>query len=138
MLWKLARDSLTILMKTKRKPWETNWNLNRIVVKLESCWKRNSIESLKKTEGNLFCKIIEILYECFEIWQAIPSQFIRKPNENHRKLIEILTRSSFSWNPAGGEIQSKVLRKLKEIALANWLKFCKNVLKVGRRFPHKS
>jgi len=104
-----------------------------------SCsWKRNSIQSLKKTEGNLFCKIIEILYECFEIWQAIPSQFIRKPNENHRKLIEISTGSSFSWNPAGSEIQSKVLRKLKEIALANWLKFCKNVLKVGRRFPHKS
>ncbi len=37
------------------------------------CWRRNSIESLKKTKGNLFGKVIEILEECFESWQAIDS-----------------------------------------------------------------
>ena len=51
-------------------------------MKLEACWKRNSIESLKKTEGDLFSKVIEILEDCFESWQTIPSEFIRKPKEN--------------------------------------------------------
>ncbi len=50
-------------------------------MKLEACWKRNSIESLKETEGNLFGKVNEILEECFESWQAIPSQIIRKPKK---------------------------------------------------------
>jgi len=63
------------------------------MVKLQSCWKRNSIESIKKTEGNLFGKVLEILEECFENWQAILSQFIRTPKENHRKRIEISTGS---------------------------------------------
>ena len=53
-------------------------------MKLESCWKRNSIESLKKTEGNIFGKVNANLEECFESWQAILSQFMRKPEENHR------------------------------------------------------
>jgi hypothetical protein len=101
------------------------------VVKLQSCWKRNSIESLRKTEGNLFGKVLEILEECFENWQAILSQFIRKPSENHRKRIDISTGSWLSCNPAGSEIQLKVLRKLKETSLGN-------ALKIGRRFSYNS
>ena len=115
-----------------------NWHLNRIVVKLQSCWKRNSIESMKKTEGNLFGKVLEILEACFENWQAILSQFIRKPKENHRKRIDISTGSWWSCNPAGSESQLKVLRKRKETSLAKWMKFLRNALKVGRRFPHNS
>ena len=108
------------------------------MVKLESCWKRNSIKSLQKTEGNIFGKVIEILQEYFESWQAIPSQFIRKPQENHRERIEILTESYLSWMPARTEIQLKVFRKLKETSLAKCLKFFRNALKVGRRFPNNS
>jgi hypothetical protein len=88
------------------------------VVKLESCWKRNSTESLKKTKGNLFGKVSEILEECFESWQAILSQFLRKLKKNNRKRIGISTGSWLSCNPAGSEIQLKVLRKLKETSLA--------------------
>jgi ribulose bisphosphate carboxylase small subunit len=87
---------------------------------------------------NLFGKVIEILHECFESWQAIPSQFMSKPKENHGKQIEISTGSWWSWNPAGSEIQLKVLRKLKEDSLAKWFKFLPVALKVGRRFPHNS
>ena len=88
-------------------------------MKLESCWRRNSIESLKKTEGHLFSKVIEILEECFESHQAIPSQFIRKPKENRRKRTEISTDRGEVGMLAGSEIQLKVLRKLKETSLAN-------------------
>ena len=56
-------------------------------------WERNSIESLGTTEGNLSGKVIEILEDCFESWQAISSQFIRKPEKNNEKLIEISTGS---------------------------------------------
>jgi hypothetical protein len=56
-------------------------------------WERNSIESLGTTEGNLFGQVIEILEDCFESWQAIPSQFIRKPKKNKKKQIEISTGS---------------------------------------------
>ena len=93
---------------------------------------------VKKTEGNLFGKVLEIIEECFENWQTILSQFIRKPMKNHRKRIEISTRSWWSWSPAGSEIQLKVLRKPKETSLAKWLKFLRNALKVGRRFSHNS
>ena len=76
-----------------RKPKENHRKRIEILTGSSCSWERNSIESLKKTEGNLFCKIIEIIYECFEIWQAIPSQFIRNPTENHAKRIGISTGS---------------------------------------------
>jgi hypothetical protein len=37
-----------------------------------------------------------------------------KPKENHGKRIEISPGSWLSWNAAGGKLQLKVLRKLKE------------------------
>ena len=37
-----------------------------------------------------------------------------KPKENHGKQIEISSGSWLSWNAAGGKLQLKVLRKLKE------------------------
>ena len=52
--------------------------------------------------------------------------------------IEILTESYLSWMPARTEIQLKVFRKLKETSLAKCLKFFRNALKVGRRFPNNS
>ncbi len=90
-------------------------------MKLESCWKRNSIESLKKTEGTLLGKVIEMLDECFESWQAIPSQYIRKPEENLKKTID--NQLKFQQDRGEG---------------LGFRKCLMNALKVGRQFPHNT
>ena len=110
-----------------RKPKENHWERIEISTGSSCSWKRNSIESLKKTKGNLFGKVIKILYECFENLQAIPSQFIRKPKENHRKRMKILTGSSCSWErnsieslkKTEGNLFGKVLEIL-EGCFENW------------------
>ena len=47
-------------------------------------------------------------------------------------------KNELNSNPAGSEIELKVLRKLKETSLAKTLKFYRNALKFGKRFPHNS
>ena len=58
----------------------------------------------------LFGKVNEILEECFESWQTIPSQFITKPKDNPKNTlgnelksqqdrgeVGILLEAKFNW-----------------------------------------
>ncbi len=62
---------------------------------------------LIKIERDLFGKVIEILEGCFESWQAIPSQFMRKLNENLKNMIENELKSQQDRGEVGIMLEAK-------------------------------
>ena len=51
--------------------------------------------------------MIEIVQVCFVSWQAIPSQFIRKPDENIKNIIENELKSQQDRGEVGVLLEAK-------------------------------